>query len=776
MAEKIVSPGVFTSEIDLSFLPQGIGEIGAVVIGPTKTGPAFLPTIIESYNDFETTFGTEYAESYVPYAVKSYLRSAGRVTIVRVLGLSGYNVAKVVELHSGGKLVALLAPSAKNASGDLGSSSIDPTTATASNAFRIAISGSNVAEENYSASIDISRDDFITNVFGQDPQSTQKGAYVYKVFKTHASASVAAADADMEVTVNTALDLDAGTNVHGNYIYGPAATPDIKSQNDDALFKFVTLTDGSDSNQLVKVGIRDVKPAGSIAGSDYGSFTVVVRKFSDTDQKPIVYETFQGCNLDSNSPSYVAKKIGDRFVDTIGSDGKIKYGGNYQNNSSYIRVVMESTANEKFAETAVPWAHSAYKATVKNNQTLPDIKYVTDQVYNDEYSAKEFYGIDVADDQTKQLLFGAITDDAGAHTSGAFSLNSQYGSLSTHAGYVTSSSQLTLSTSNVNQRKFVVGFQGGFDGLNPATQKKTGADIVAGNTLGFDCSAGTSGGTLAYKKALNAVSNPDEFDINLVVTPGIVHGVHSAVSNHAILLCETRGDCFYLMDSSKPGDALTVSTGAVSTLDTNYAATYYPWVKILDGQTSKPTWVPPSVVLSGVIAYTDKVSHEWFAPAGLNRGGLTEVVEAETRLTHEERDDLYEDRVNPIASFPNEGVCVWGQKTLQGKPSALDRVNVRRLLIRLKKFIASSSRYLVFEQNTSATRNRFLNIVNPYLESVQANSGLSAFKVVMDDSNNTPDLVDRNILYGQIFIQPTRTAEFIVLDFSVLPTGATFPE
>ena len=232
---------------------------------------------------------------------------------------------------------------------------------------------------------------------------------------------------------------------------------------------------------------------------------------------------------------------------------------------------------------------------------------------------------------------------------------------------------------------------------------------------------------MAYKKALNAVSNPDEFDINLVVTPGIVHGVHSAVSNHAILLCETRGDCFYLMDSSKPGDALTVSTGAVSTLDTNYAATYYPWVKILDGQTSKPTWVPPSVVLSGVIAYTDKVSHEWFAPAGLNRGRLTEVVEAETRLTHEERDDLYEDRVNPIASFPNEGVCVWGQKTLQGKPSALDRVNVRRLLIRLKKFIASSSRYLVFEQNTSATRNRFLNIVNPYLESVQANSGLSAF-------------------------------------------------
>jgi len=185
---------------------------------------------------------------------------------------------------------------------------------------------------------------------------------------------------------------------------------------------------------------------------------------------------------------------------------------------------------------------------------------------------------------------------------------------------------------------------------------------------------------------------------------------------------------------------------------------------------------PPSVVLPGVIAFTDKVAHEWFAPAGLNRGGLTSVLEAQTRLTHSERDDLYEDRVNPIASFPGQGVCVWGQKTLQARPSALDRVNVRRLLIKLKKFIASSSRYLVFEQNTAGTRNRFMNIVNPFLESVQANSGLSAFRVVMDDTNNTPDVVDRNQLVGQIFIQPTRTAEFIVLDFIVQPTGAAFPE
>ena len=160
----------------------------------------------------------------------------------------------------------------------------------------------------------------------------------------------------------------------------------------------------------------------------------------------------------------------------------------------------------------------------------------------------------------------------------------------------------------------------------------------------------------------------------------------------------------------------------------------------------------------------------------MNRGGLTTVLEAKTRLTHAERDDLYENRINPIASFPGQGVVVFGQKTLQSKPSALDRINVRRLLIAMRKFIASASRYLVFEQNSQALRNRFLNIVNPYLEQVQQNSGLSAFRVVMDDSNNTPDVIDRNQLVGQIFIQPTRTAEFIVLDFIVQPTGAAFPE
>jgi len=180
-------------------------------------------------------------------------------------------------------------------------------------------------------------------------------------------------------------------------------------------------------------------------------------------------------------------------------------------------------------------------------------------------------------------------------------------------------------------------------------------------------------------------------------------------------------------------------------------------------------------MIPGVYAFTDASSDPWFAPAGITRGGLGQVTRAERKLSAGNRDDLYEANINPIATFPQSGVVVFGQKTLQKRASALDRINVRRLLISLKSFISQIADNLVFEQNSASTRNNFLSQVNPYLESVQQRQGLYAFKVVMDDTNNTPDVVDRNELIGQIFIQPTRTAEYIMLDFNVLPTGATFP-
>jgi len=301
-------------------------------------------------------------------------------------------------------------------------------------------------------------------------------------------------------------------------------------------------------------------------------------------------------------------------------------------------------------------------------------------------------------------------------------------------------------------------------------------DIDSTNSQGFNLTS-TDKGLSSYTEALDLLSNQDEYDINLILTPGVISAEHTTIASKIINVCESRGDCFAILDPVVYAKNVADAVTEAESRDSNYAAVYWPWIKVPDSQyAGTQRWVPPSVCLGGIFAFNDRVAHPWFAPAGLNRGGIDIAIQAERKLTQGDRDTLYDSNVNPIATFPGQGVTVFGQKTLQKKASALDRVNVRRLLIKVKKFIASSSRFLVFEQNTSATRRRFLQIANPFLEQVQSQSGLSAFRVVMDETNNTPDTIDRNQLIGQIFLQPTRTAEFIVLDFTVQPTGASFPE
>jgi len=319
-------------------------------------------------------------------------------------------------------------------------------------------------------------------------------------------------------------------------------------------------------------------------------------------------------------------------------------------------------------------------------------------------------------------------------------------------------------------------FGGGADGTKVASAKYY-ENITSGNSQGYNLSNGTNtSGGASYIQALQLLQNQDEYDINMILVPGANQKDHSAIVDKAIKVCEARGDAFAVVDPVPYGSSITQVTDEAADYNSSYAAMYWPWVQIPDNQLSKLAWVPASTVLPGVLAFNDRVSHEWYAPAGLNRGGIDVAVRAERKLTHTNRDTLYLGRVNPLATFPGQGVCVWGQKTLQKKPSALDRVNVRRLLINLKKFIASTSRFLVFENNTNETRNRFLSTVVPYMERVQENNGLFAFKVVMDATNNTPDIIDRNIMKGDIFIQPAKAAEFIVVDFNVMPTGATFGE
>ena len=277
-----------------------------------------------------------------------------------------------------------------------------------------------------------------------------------------------------------------------------------------------------------------------------------------------------------------------------------------------------------------------------------------------------------------------------------------------------------------------------------------------------------------YATASNILSNKDEYDYELLITPGLLQNNHSSATSQFISNAQNRGDYFYILDLVPYKSTILQPTNQAASLDTNYAGTYWPWVQVVSQETGKLVWVPASTIMAGVYAFNDNVSAEWFAPAGLNRGGLGGVIQAERKLSPINRDNLYAGKVNPIATFPNVGVTAFGQKTLQQKASALDRINVRRLLIALKRYIGNVAKTLVFEQNTTITRNKFLSQVTPYLESVQQRQGLYAFKVVMDDTNNTPDVIDRNQLVGQIYLQPTRTAEFILLDFNILPTGVEF--
>jgi phage tail sheath protein FI len=316
--------------------------------------------------------------------------------------------------------------------------------------------------------------------------------------------------------------------------------------------------------------------------------------------------------------------------------------------------------------------------------------------------------------------------------------------------------------------------QNGSGSFSGATGDVKGGANFYENINNTDTQGLTSGN---YTNMVNLLSNKDDYSFNTLLTPGLLNSAatHTGVISSIITNTQLRGDNIYVVDMVGYDGTLAEVVTQAQTRDNSYAATYWPWLRIQDPETGKRVWVPASTMIGGVYAHTDKVAAPWFAPAGINRGGLGSVLRAKNKLSQLNRDELYANNINPIATFPRKGIVVFGQKTLQKDASALDRVNVRRLLIELKSFIGQTADTLVFEQNSITTRNKFLATVNPYLENIKQKQGLYAFKVIMDDSLNTPDVIDRNQLVGQIYIQPTRTAEFINLDFILQPTGAEFP-
>ena len=779
MAERIVSPGVFTQERDLSFLEQGISEIGGVFVGPTAKGPAFVPTVVRSANDYIRTFGEADANSYMGYTVKNYLQEAGSGIIVRVLGLDGYSgsahrPAFLYATGSNGKyLYAVLHPTQTGAS-------ITGATATGTtSSFALALTSSTgVSSSQAGLSSNASSTGFIQQYLGTEP-SGDKIAYLYSFFPE--AATVAGTGSSVSFVVESPTI--SGNNVTELDFFGVqysnASTPWVQSQTVGGskvdLFKVHTLSDGVAANKDIKLSILAIKPDALDATNNFGTFSLIVRRFADTDTNVEILEQWDNLTLDPNSPDFIARRIGSSEAVYDNDTLETYYSGEFRNNSNYIRIQMADTV---IPPNALPYGFGE----VMSPAALPDTVFVTGSFISTRWAdgsvegwsatasdTKKFYGWEFSDTNLTNLAYlNAIPDDA-VSVGTSFSLEDLPATEANGAPI-----SLT-NTSHIRYRRFTLPLQGGFDGLNPARKILTGPDILSTNSQGFNLANSTTDGSRAYKRALDAVRNPDAIDMNLLILPGVIYEVHSYVATTALELCEERQDCFYIMDLTSYSSTIDTAVNKAAEIDSNYTAVYYPWVKVIDTNTNKFIWAPPSVVLPEVYAYNDNVAAEWFAPAGLNRGSIEGAVGLAKRLNLAGRDTLYEGKVNPIATFPGQGICVWGQKTLQRRKSALDRVNVRRLLIAVKKYIASASRYLVFEQNVEATRNRFLNIVNPYLASIQERSGLYAFKVIMDDSNNTPDVIDRNFLVGQLYLQPTKTAEFISLEFNILPTGAVFP-
>jgi phage tail sheath protein FI len=277
-----------------------------------------------------------------------------------------------------------------------------------------------------------------------------------------------------------------------------------------------------------------------------------------------------------------------------------------------------------------------------------------------------------------------------------------------------------------------------------------------------------------YDTAITVLNNADDYKFNVIYAPGLTSQNAPTEINSILTVAQQRGDAIAVVDMVTYGANLGTVTSQAASYDNNYAATYWPWVQVRSVETGKINFIPASTLIPSVYEYSDKISAEWFAPAGFTRGGLGTVLQPERKLSITDRNTLYTGKVNPIANFPSVGTVVYGQKTLQAKASSLDRVNVRRLLIALKSYIKQVADNLVFEPNTQITRNKFLNQVNPYMESVQQRQGLYAFNVVMDETNNTPDVIDRNQLVGAIYLQPTRTAEYIYITFNLTPSGVSF--
>ena len=652
---------------------------------------------------------------------------------------------------------------------------------------------------------------------------------------------------------------------------------------------------GDWTNRNIKISIEDIK-ASTNESSDYGSFTVAVRRLSDSDNVVQLVESFPQCNLNPESLNYVCRKVGDKYLNWREDERSYQEFGDYDNRSDFIRVEVGSDVDGallnamylpfgfegvvKYAdetgtsliagnnsgpainETDIPlnepgtyqagnWATGSYLSSPPGQQAPVDTNFVTAtsgsvfvvsgstisasvyypapelranssqgslSTYTDAYfglqTTREAGGTVFAQSTIDTLrprggivgeMFSSIT--GSTELSVLFTLDDLVGAgvgqIATWtsgsgpaAGGTTSLTAVSGAISGVldaGYDRFTVPLYGGFDGFNIDEMDPFRNSIMSGiasisdqNSYQFN----------SIRRAIDSTSDPEVVEMNMESMPGLTH---EGLTTNIIRICEDRADSLAVIDlpdgytpraeatSSARNNTNSTIVAAIANLrarglNSSYGCTFYPWVRARDTIGGQLLWLPPSVAAIGTFSSSQRKTQVWFAPAGFNRGGLTEgsagipVVDVAHTLRRKDRDDLYAANINPIAKFPAEGIVIFGQKTLQVTPSALDRINVRRLMIFVKKRISQMAATILFDPNVKTTWARFTSRVNPFLADVKTNFGLTDYKVVLDESTTTPDLIDRNILYAKIFLKPTRAIEYIAIDFNITRTGASFDD
>lgn len=832
MAEFVfTSPGVKFREKNLTFVTRNVGVTTLGLVGETLKGPAFEPIYVEDMGVFRSRFGGMSYEKYsndvlryqLPYVANSYLSESSQLWVTRVLGLSGYDAGKawVISLDVSGStnteydnmVLAVIrsnasvedvedAPSVTN----FKVSNVVLTSTTAGDLYGDFVLTLTIPQpspnppltKTIRASLNPDARNYLPNVIGNKVKGkSDSEIYVESIFTD----LIRYIDAnEIGNGIKTTLT-EISTSNFTDY-KTPFKTPktpwivsEVKGNKIDKLFRFISISDGSSANKEIKISIQNVDPITK-------EFDVIVRDFNDKDNSMIILESFSRCTLRKDLNNYVGARIG-----TIDGEHELK--------SKYVMLEI----NPNIDESSFPCGFEGYYLPDFESASLINPKIMYKQTYLQTDNLNRTYlgisergydtGISTGRDLNRNLfIFMGVNNEnyensiktKGFHLDMEANLDFEgVGEFETGAGKFQTSADIISESSTYydrRSRKFTLVPYGGFDGWDEHRTNRTHGDnyrfggifdgITSGEQLTTDFKS--------WNDAINTFSNPEDVTINLFATPSINWNDNTVLVRNTVDMIERqRTDTFYVIDapnidlddipldpnSSKRKDVLMAEeiVGLLdeTLIDSSYCGTYFPYIQMKDVDNNVNVWLPPTCEVVASIAFTDNSKFPWFAPAGIQRG-TTSARKAKVKLSLEARDILYAGRINPMAEHPNTGVTIFGQKTLQIAENALDRINVRRMLLELKVLISNIATRLLFEQNDDTTVDEFLTKSTPILQRVQRERGLYDFRIVMDDTNNTPETRDRNELYGEIYLKPTRTLEFIGIGFTLTPSGASFDE